>query len=342
MVGMDLQEVEGEQKRPRYFRNISLVIVGLFLFVGYFLGVIFPPRPTGPEPIIVKKGMNAETIGDVLKKQRVIRSKIFFVWATYLGNRHDRLREGKFIFREPVSTFEVIRRLTAAQNEVTILIPEGMTRNDIADIFASKDIFSRNLFLEASQQVGSYDFAYAGAVPTGRNLEGFLFPDTYRFYDSVDPTDVVKTMLDNFSRKIKPSIPEIQEQDKTLYEIVTMASILEKEVKTKADKELVAGILWKRLEQGMLLQVDAALTYETGKTSAELSTSDLQHESPYNTYLHKGLPPGPVSNPGVESIEAAVFPKSSAYYFYLSDGNGTTHFAKTFDEHKLNKVKYLK
>jgi UPF0755 protein len=125
-------------------------------------------------------------------------------------------------------------------------------------------------------------------------------------------------------------------------EIIVMASILEKEALTPEDKKIVSGILWKRLETGMLLQVDAVFMYIMGKKSSDLTLGDLKIDSPYNTYLYKGLPPSPICNPGIESIEASLNPTASSYWYYLSDKNLNIHFAKNFDEHKLNKAEYLR
>jgi len=150
-------------------------------------------------------------------------------------------------------------------------------------------------------------------------------------------------MKENFVQKISPGIlAEIGKQQKTLREIIIMASLLEEEVSAKEDRKIVSGILWKRLESDFPLQVDASLSYVTGKTSRELQKEDLELDSSYNTYLYRGLPVGPITNPGLETIEAAVYPTTSPYWFYLSDGEGKTHFSRTFAEHKEKKLKYLR
>ena len=135
---------------------------------------------------------------------------------------------------------------------------------------------------------------------------------------------------------------EILGQEKTIFEIITMASLLEKEVKAFEDKKLVSGILWKRLENKMPLQVDATITYITGKKSSKVSLDETKIDSPYNTYKYKGLPPGPISNPGLESIVAAIYPKKLDYLYYLSTPEGETIFSKTFEEHKRAKEQYFK
>jgi UPF0755 protein len=149
-------------------------------------------------------------------------------------------------------------------------------------------------------------------------------------------------MKNNFESKMKEFLPEIARQKKFLRDIVIMASIIEKEVHNTEDRGLVSGILWKRIKEGIGLQVDASLTYLLGKTSAELTSTDLKIDSPYNTYKYKDLPRGPISNPGKEAIFAALFPVISPYLFYLSDKDGVTRYARNFEEHKENKLRYLR
>jgi UPF0755 protein len=150
-------------------------------------------------------------------------------------------------------------------------------------------------------------------------------------------------MLTNFDSKLTPDLKsEIKRQKKTIFEIITMASMIEKEVKTTEDKKIVSGILWKRMVSGMRLQVDATLLYAQGKETSKTYIKDTQFTSPYNTYRNDGLPLGPISNPGMDSILAAIYPTKTAYYYYLSTTEGKTIFSKTLEEHSYNKNKYLK
>ena len=172
--------------------------------------------------------------------------------------------------------------------------------------------------------------------------EGHLFPDTYFFLPDVTPKEVFEIMTDTFDEKISKIKNDIVASGKSLEEILKMASLLEEEVQTFEDKKIVSGILWKRISIGMALQVDATLAYERGKTSAELSIDDLRKNSPYNSYTNRGLPPTPISNPGIESIEAALKPSESKYFYFLTDKESKVHYARTFEEHKQNKEKYLR
>ena len=196
----------------------------------------------------------------------------------------------------------------AAASEVAVTIPEGLNAGQIGEILERAGLFPQSEFIKAAEKE-----------------EGFLFPDTYRFYKTSEPEQVAARMRENFDKKITPEIlaeinPPAGGQNKTLLDVIIMASLLEEEVQSTEDRKLVAGILWKRLKLGMGLQVDSAP----------------------DTYRYRGLPPGPISNPGMDAILAAVYPEPSLYLYYLSGKDGKTHYAKTLDEHALNKYKYLK
>jgi UPF0755 protein len=172
--------------------------------------------------------------------------------------------------------------------------------------------------------------------------EGYLFPDTYFFMPDIKTDGVVDILQKNFEDKIKTVEPAIVAFGKSEKEVITMASILEEEARTIEDWRIISGILWKRIEIGMPLQVDSTLGYVTGKASSELTSADLKMDSPYNTYTNKGLPPTPIANPGIETITAAVTPTTTPYLYYLSDKNGVIHYAATFADHIKNREKYLK
>lgn len=214
----------------------------------------------------------------------------------------------------------------AISNEITVTIPEGYNVRQIGEALERAGLFSKEDFVSEAQK-----------------HEGYLFPDTYRFYKTSNSEQVIGKMRDNFAKKIAPEIlSEAKRARRTLEQIIITASILEKEVKSTEDRKLAAGILWKRLGLGMGLNVDAALTYVLGKPSGELTEADLKYDSPYNTYRYRGLPPGPISNPGLDAILAALYPTASEYFYYLTDKNGATRYARTLEEHRLNRFKYLK
>lgn len=214
----------------------------------------------------------------------------------------------------------------AKSREVVVAIPEGYSVSKIGETFERLGIFSKEDFIKTAQKE-----------------EGYLFPDTYRFYKNAKPEDVILKMKENFNKKItKEILEEIKLSKRSLGQIIIMASLLEEEVGFMEDRKIVAGILWKRLDLGIGLGVDAALTYVLGKTSGELTVADLKLDSPYNTYRYRGLPPAPISNPGLDAILAALRPAPSPYFYYLTGKDGKARYAKTLDEHALNKFKYLR
>lgn len=208
---------------------------------------------------------------------------------------------------------------------VAVTLPEGFNVYQIASTLQAAGIVPREEFLKEAI-----------------SEEGFLFPDTYEFFKDSKPKVIIAKMKKNFEEKTSIFTEDIGKQGKGARDIVIMASLLEEEAALEEDRKLISGILWKRISLGMPLQVDAALTYATGRSSHKLTDADLALDDPYNTYKYKGLPAGPISNPGIGAIEAAINPTSSSYLYYLSDSKGVIHYAKTFEEHKLNKTRYLR
>jgi UPF0755 protein len=179
--------------------------------------------------------------------------------------------------------------------------------------------------------------------PDYRGLEGYLFPDTYRIFKGSSPSEVLEKMLDNFDSKLTEEMRlEIERQGKTIYEIVTMASIVEKEVRSEADMKIVAGIFWDRIKYGQPLQSCATLAYILGVNKKQYSLEDTKTDSLYNTYQNKGLPPGPIANPGLRALEATIYPEYTDYNYFLSSSDGETIYSVTYDEHLRNKAIYLR
>ncbi len=179
-------------------------------------------------------------------------------------------------------------------------------------------------------------------IKTGARYEGYLFPDTYFFFPDATSSMVVNTMRKNFDTQIVSLLPDLTLSGRTISEIVIMASLIEKETRTPEERRVVSGILWDRLALGMALQVDAVFGYIKGVQTYSPTFDDLQIDSPYNTYKYRGLPPGPISNPGLDALTAAVHPTKTPYLYYLTGSDGNMYYAQTFAEHKANRAKYLK
>lgn len=280
-------------------------------------------------PINIKSGSSLKSLSNTFKEKHLVNSAILLrVLVTLLGGERN-VESGNYMFDQPLGIYEVASRIARGNHGVAttkVTIPEGLNTFEIAKILkANLPGFDQTSFLKSTSIE-----------------EGYLFPDTYFFAPSAAVEEVILKMEDNFSTRTGPLKIESAKNDHSFEDIIIMASILEKEVRTPESRAIVSGILWKRLQIGMPLQVDATLGYVTGRGSAQLTADDLSLTNPYNSYRNKGLPPGPISNPGLEAVEAAMNPKASPYLYYLSDNNGVIHYGVTFEEHKANKARYLK
>lgn len=321
----------------------SLVIAVFFLiFVFIFWWQIRIPLDPSGEIIIfkVEKGDSAKTIAENLKKAELIKSSFNFRLYVFLSLGQYSLKPGEYELSPKMSARDIADTLVfGGVNEVLLTIPEGFNLKQIeARLIAAK--------LVKPGEIINYKFiANIPPILLGKpkfaSLEGYLFPDTYRFFKDASLSDIVSKMVANLDSKLTPNLKTaIANSSHNTYEILTVASLIEKEVQSDADREIVSGILWKRLKASIPLQVDATLVYITGRR--EIYEADKKINSPYNTYLYRGLPKGPISSPGLSAIRAAVFPKSSPYLYYLSAKDGATIFSKTLEEHNRNKAIYLK
>lgn len=261
------------------------------------------------------------------------------------------------------SSFRVcLRRLAGRDNpppeptlkpEYTIQIIEGWSINEIANHLDKQEIFTQFEFLEAVNNIDDKvlaRFDFLADRPESANLQGYLYPDTYRIFTNAKPEDLIIRMLENFDRKLNSDLrEEIASQGKTIYEILTMASLIEKEapinysVGDNYDAKMIGGIFWQRIANNQALQSCATLAYILGVNKEQYSEADTRVDSPYNTYRHPGLPPGPITNPGILAIEAAIYPISNNYNFFLTPtGTRDIIYSRTYQEHLNNKYKYIR
>lgn len=308
---------------------LAIIFAGVFS-VAFFSFYLLPPSdfPSG-EIITIKKGSLTSDIATLFENEKIIRSPNIFKLCVILVGGDKKVGSGDYLFKEPLGACAVANRLAKGISGIPAFratITEGMTNQQIADLLAP----------------GLLKFDPKFFVDHARPSEGYLFPDTYFFATNATAQVVETTMKAQFEKKISLWKPIIESSGLVLRDVIIMASILEKEARVPEDQAIVSGILWKRIKMGMPLQVDATFLYLLGKKSNELTSEDLQIKSAYNTYRNKGLPAGPIGNPGLLAVEAAVHPTQSAYLYYLSDKDGKMHYAKTFEEHKANKEKYLR
>jgi len=336
---------------------VLIIALGLCLVMGWVIqGVYFPVEKTSKkiETVIIEKGESLKEIASKLQNKGVIKSKFFFELYALLSNSAKNLQAGIYEISSSMNIPQIISKLSAGEvAKEKIVIVEGWNLKDIAQALEKKGGLRAEEFLEKTGYLKPPEpsliselekkFDFLKEKPKDIGLEGYLFPDTYEIKKGEEVGKVIEKMLKNFEKKITPELKkEIKKQGKTLFQIITMASLLEREAKSYEDKQKIAGILWKRLKNGWKLQVDATLTYILGKPSLLLTKEDLQIDSPYNTYKYYGLPKGPICNPGIESIKAAIYYKETPFWFYLNTKDGRTLFSKTLKEHNFKRWKYLR
>lgn len=330
------------------FKKITLgigILIGIGIIIFCFAWYLFISAPSSSlikidEPRFGDKGAavvevtsdtSVSDLAIILKDKGIIKSPSTFLTIIQKLSLGRKIKQGTYVFTEPENVFTIVDRISGGEygyEPVKITIPEGYTTFAIASMLPAKLVdIKQEDFLSAS-----------------KGLEGYLFPDTYFFYPYATSSAVISLMQTNFNNRIKALEKELNidiKNSSNFADTIILASILEKEVQTPKDMALVADLFLRRIEIGMPIQADSTLTYVKGKTSAELTMSDLTEAGPYNSYKNRGLPPTPISNPGLNAIRAALRPEPNEYLFFLSDKEGTTHFSKTYTEHLRLKEKYL-
>lgn len=303
---------------------------GVFLFLVFFFTIAAPASAPNDTLLKIPAGTSVYAAGEILKSRHIIRSTLIFDAAARLfGTRG--VIAGEYHFPGPQNVLLVGMRLAQGDFEITpvrVRLLEGATVKEMAQLL--------------DKQIP--DFDAVAFLKDAQPREGYLFPDTYFFLPGVDSGDVLAVLGNNFTEQMaQPRVKAaIKDFGKPLSDVIVMASLLEREAPASADRRVIAGILWKRIKLGMPLQVDAVFPYIIGKNSFQLTTSDLKTDSPYNTYTHKGLPPGPIANPGLDAILAAATPTATNYLYYLSDKQGNFHYSATYAQHLAYQKKYLR
>jgi len=330
-----------------------LIILGIIIIFGGFAYYNYQINRTGEanqedKVFEVKPGEGVNQISYNLGEAGLIKSKFWFETYLWREEKEGNLQAGTYVLNPSLSIIEIVEILENGDilnNEREIKIIEGWRIDDIDKYLSEKNILEKGEFKKTAENLASFESEIADLGLDGKSsLEGFLFPDTYRIFSDASAQDIIKKSLDNFNKKLDLNLrAEIRKQGKTIYEIITMASIIEKEVRSIDDMRLVAGVFWNRIKNTQALESCASLAYILGENKAQYSYEDTRIESPYNTYLNRGLPPGPIANPGLNAIRAAINPQDSDYNFFLTSSiDGKTIFSKTLDEHNANKRKYLK
>jgi len=328
------------------FRKIwwkNLVFIGILLLLVLFISWIFlPSYNLAPVDVVIPRGADSSEIAKILFEQGVIKNKLLFVFLSKVLNWEQGLKAGEYEFARS-NMIEVLRKLREGRIKTyQITIPEGFPRWEIADILDVKGIVKKGDFLALVDNPGSFkeDFSF---FPSYGRLEGYLYPDTYYFTKEENPQKVVRKFLSRFQGVALPIYEEGKLKNSfSLQKVIIMASIVEKETHILSEKPIVAAVFYNRLRKGYRLEADPTVNYALGNFHKRLTLDELKTPSPYNTYLHYGLPPGPICSPGRDSIYAAVHPADVDYLYFVAKGDGSHKFSKTYEEHKEAIYKYQK
>lgn len=328
-------------------QNIEEFFLGLYLqSQAETINTPVSDDPT-PIPFTVEMGENAVTIAAKLAEQGFIEDDSLFRLFLRYNGMDASLEAGDYELRRNMNMREIAEVLQKANfEEVTITVPEGWRAEQVAEMLSQQNIMDGNLFLATVRQGTGIDHPLLADRPAGASYEGYLFPDTYRLPIQATPEDLIRRMVENMASKLPAdSIQLAGQQGYSFYEIVTVASIVEREAVVPAERPTIASVYLNRLAQGMFLQADPTVQYAMGyqtdtgqwwKTPVTLEEYS-QVNSPYNTYLNSGLPPGPIASPGLDSILATLQPEQTGYLFFMGCGGEGAHlFAADFAEHEVN------
>lgn len=324
-----------------WWKNIIVVVV-LFLSVLLVSWIFLPFYSSAPINIVIPAGAGSFEIANILRQQRVIKNKFFFILLSKVLNWEKNLKAGNYEFSSS-NMIDILRKLREGGiKRSRVTIPEGLSGWEMVEILEKKEIVKKDNFLTLVNNPGIFeeDFPFLLSV---ESLEGYLYPDTYYFFVEQNEAQVIRKFLLRFQEVVLPLYQEkIPKSDLSLEEIIILASIIEKEAQISLEKPIIAAVFHNRLEKGMKLRADPTVKYALGNFQQRLTYEDLTISSPYNTYLHYGLPPGPISNPGKDSVYAVLHPAEINYLYFVARGDGTHKFSDTYEEHLDAVYKYRK
>lgn len=323
----------------------GLAILAIAALLVWFVVQIHQPYQGYPEPsriVLIERGWTLPRIAEVLHSQGIVRSSSIFRWYVRLALEPSSLKAGEYQFEGPHNLPAVLEKLLLGQvHHYRITIPEGLTLEEIAERLTENGFGEEKQFLKAMQEI---DRIRDWDPAAERNLEGYLFPDTYFFPRGVKESEIVKSMIDYFRQTWTPEHSQRARELKfSIREVVTLASLIEKETGLDRERPLVSAVFHNRLRQNLKLACDPTVIYavkQVKEFDGVINQSDLDLDSPYNTYLYPGLPPGPIANPGLESIEAALYPAQVDYLYFVSTNDGSHYFSNNYRDHNRAVQRY--
>jgi len=349
IFGLEAGKVRSMAKRYRVKKKANfgltillvLIIIAGALIIGgssYIKGMDKPLDSTSEEyiTVTVPAGSTTTRIGQILEEQGIIADDSKFKIYSKIKKYDGTLKAGEYSLSPSMTLTEILDIIQSGAAKTTrFTIPEGLTIDQVTDILAEQNLINRDEF-ENLLLHGEFDYKFYNTLPAGdKRLEGYLFPETYEIFTTASESDILNKMLGQFdSVFIDEYYKRAEELGYSINEIITIASLIERETRVDSERPLVASVIYNRLDAGMALQIDATVQYALGEQKQFLTYDDLEIDSPYNTYKIPGLPPGPICSPGKASIEAALYPADSDYYYYvLKSADSIEHnFAETYDK----------
>ncbi len=329
LLGQYIDKLQNIWQRHANRRTGVILTSVVIIWIIFYIFALRPPSEFPSNELVnIKKGQDFATIAAELESEGVVRSASIMKLVAKLYGAERSVHHGDYLFKEPINMLEIIKRLNNGSfgiDPVAVRVVEGSTVADIAELLDAKILrFDKETFLNIASK-----------------HEGYLYPDTYYFLPNAPEGQIVDAMRDNFYKHYEEVAEAAAKTGYSLHEIVTLASILELEASKYEDRRKIAGVMYNRLEINMPLQVDVSFVYIMDKGTFDITREDLKHDSPYNTYVHKGLPPGPIGAPSTAALRAAVDPVPSSWLFYLADSSGTTHYSDTYKQHLVKKRRYI-
>lgn len=337
-------------------KTIIIIIAAVLIGSALIVRSLYFAHNNDPKlvDIDIKPGSSVRVIAAQLADKNVITSEWWFQVYMKLTGDAPKIKAGTYSIAGNLSIPKVVEEIISGESQTAfdLTIPEGWNLYDIANLLVKRSVIKSATELydavgypaksnnpEFTELIAKYPLL--AMVPKGNSLEGLLFPDTYRYYKNANLDDVLKKIFANAQLKFDQEIKsDLVSTTLKPYEVYILASIISREGKTYEDKQKIAGVFLNRLNIGMALQSDPTVNYVTGKTTDNPTLDDIAVKSPYNTYKNKGLPPGPISNPGLDDLKAILHPAKHDYFFFINDENGKLIFSKTFLEHKENRIQY--
>lgn len=334
-------EVQVASKRTLYNAVRFVLVAALAFSIGLALVMMFSMRPASSQPGALKKvihipsGASAQRIADILANEEVVASPLLFRLVVKVVGAEQALQAGYYLLDANMGTLEIVEHLrTGDVTTERVVIPEGFEIKQIADELERKGLAARGRFIELASDAS---LVFGENVPIElpiASLEGYLYPDTYYFNLGQTEEDLIGQMVDRFVQVINGEVLQYLEQSElSLHEIITLASIVEREIMVDWERPIVASVYLNRLAINMPLQADPTVRYVMAEDRPRVLYRDLEIDSPYNTYRNNGLPPGPIASPGLRSILAVLEPAETEYLFFVSRRDGTHQFSETYEQH---------